>query len=81
MDRARQATASYRNYEQLAMADETFFRSNGAGFFQTIVFERYTNVGMSWYLNSNDKKQIRGSWNYPANQKALDELRKWWATH
>lgn len=63
------------------MADETFFRSNGAGFFQTIVFERYTNVGMSWYLNSNDKKQIRGSWNYPANQKALDELRKWWATH
>lgn len=81
VDRARQATASYRNDEQLAVSDETFNRSKGGGFFQTVVFERYTNVGMSWYLNSDDKRQIRGSWDYATNREALRVMVEWWRTH
>jgi hypothetical protein len=100
VDQSRQATSSCRNDELLAQLDAYFKRAvkrradekkmaDDSEFFQTVVFERYTNVGMSWFLNEEDKRQLIDSWDgekLPGglrneNPKSLELLRKWWKNH
>ncbi|MFO0847145.1 MAG: hypothetical protein U0871_01110 [Gemmataceae bacterium] len=88
-DKARQTSTSFRNDEQLATLD-AYFKQAVEGdkrFFQTVVFERYTEVGMSWYLSDRDRAEIARSWadeqlpgglrNY--NPGAVRALKEWWA--
>ena len=94
VDHARSASASYRNDDDLRKLSEyfrAFFKANAAvapktpdEFFTTVVFERYSDVGMSWYLSPADKTDILGSWDQGEgnmNPASLDKLRKWWAKH
>ena len=92
VDKARQSTSSFRNDDLLAELDE-FFKQSRAGkadpqFFETVVFERYSNVGMSWFLNAEDKAQITNSWSGELpkpltnfNPPSLKLLREWWDKH
>jgi len=48
------------------------------------VFERYTDVGMNWYLSKSDKQDILDSWDKGTgnmNAASLQKLREWWAKH
>ncbi|HVK07589.1 MAG TPA: hypothetical protein VM597_02315 [Gemmataceae bacterium] len=82
---ARTATATYRNDEDLqTLAD--YFREHGRGaqFFTTVVFERYSDVGMNWYLSPADKKDILDSWTAGdgnMNPATLEDLKTWWKIH
>ena len=88
VDNSRQSTASYRNDEMLGRLDEHFksLVKDDPRFFQTVVFERFSNVGMSWYLNDEDKRQILASWDQPrfpggivnTNPGSLKLLEAWW---
>ncbi|MBN9520477.1 hypothetical protein J0H58_18440, partial [bacterium] len=91
-DAARQTTSSFRNDELLAGLDEYFRRAKESKdedqFFQTVVFERYSNVGMSWFLAPEDKRQIENSWKGELpngmrnlNPKSLELLINWWNKH
>jgi hypothetical protein len=95
IDHARSASANYRNDDDLRQLSEYFnayFVANpmaapkqGAdGFFTTVVFERYTEVGMNWYLSAADKRDILDSWDKGEenmNPASLQKLREWWAKH
>lgn len=92
IDHARSASASYRNDAMLQSLSEYFSEYFGANrwyspatginsFFTTVVFERYTDVGMSWYLSESDKQDIEKSWDQgPANMNpgSVERLRQWW---
>jgi hypothetical protein len=93
VDHARSASANYRNDDELKQLSEFFrkyFEDNksdapaqGADqFFTTVVFERYTDVGMNWYLSKTDKQDILDSWDKGTdnmNPASLQKLREWWA--
>jgi Patatin-like phospholipase len=95
VDHARSASANYRNDDSLRQLSEyfrTYFEANkeatppqGADqFFTTVVFERYTDVGMNWYLSKSDKQDILDSWDKGTdnmNPASLQKLREWWARH
>ncbi len=95
IDHARSASASYRNDAMLQSLSEYFSETFGGGrwysppsgvnsFFTTVVFERYTDVGMSWYLSEADKQDIEKSWDQgPANMNpgSVERLRQWWKSH
>jgi len=95
VDHARSASANFRNDDELRQLSE-FFRSYFVAnptaappqgtdqFFTTVVFERYTDVGMNWYLSKSDKKDILDSWDKGEenmNPASLQKLREWWAKH
>jgi hypothetical protein len=96
VDHARSASANYRNDDELAQLGKYFksyFKANAVqlpknvpadNFFTTVVFERYTDVGMNWYLSQSDKKDILDSWDKGKNNMnpaSLHKLREWWAKH
>lgn len=96
VDHARSASANYRNDDELAQLGKYFksyFKANAVhlpknvpadNFFTTVVFERYTDVGMNWYLSKSDKKDILDSWDkgkHNMNPASLQKLREWWAKH
>jgi hypothetical protein len=92
VDHARSSSANYRNDAELQQLHEffrEFYKANAAlapksgaeGFFTTVVFERYTDVGMNWYLSNSDKADILASWdrgkdNY--NPASLKKMKDWW---
>jgi len=95
IDHARSASANYRNDDELRKLSE-YFRSyfvsspmdappqGTDGFFTTVVFERYTEVGMNWYLSASDKRDILDSWDkgeQNMNPASLQKLREWWKKH
>lgn len=93
IDHARSASSNYRNDDELKKLAEyfrEFFRANAAlapasgpkEFFTTAVFERYSDVGMSWYLSKADKKDILDSWKEGdgnMNPASLAKVRAWWS--
>lgn len=96
VDHARSASANYRNDDdlaQLAKFYKEYFKANATklpknvgpdNFFTTVVFERYTDVGMNWYLSASDKKDILDSWDQGKenmNPASLQKLREWWLKH
>src|SRR5262245_37755222 len=95
VDHARSASADYRNDDDLRQLSEFFrnyFTANPLAappqgtdqFFTTVVFERYTDVGMNWYLTKSDKQDILDSWDkgeHNMNPASLHKLREWWAKH
>jgi hypothetical protein len=96
VDHARSASANYRNdddLQQLAKYFKKYFekypedlpgKCPAAHFFTTVVFERYTDVGMNWYLSKSDKKDIIDSWDQGKenmNPASLQKLREWWKNH
>ena len=90
VDKARQTSASFRNDIQLQLLDAWFKEHNkdkNSEFFETVVFERETKVGMSWYLSKADVKNIKDCWpgtggsdseNQAANRSSLNALIQWW---
>ncbi len=94
VDHARSASASYRNDDdlrRLGLFFREYFKANAnkappsaQDFFTTVVFERYSDVGMSWYLSAADKKDILDSWKEGTgnmNPASLAKLREWWGRH
>ncbi|MEZ6142319.1 MAG: patatin-like phospholipase family protein [Zavarzinella sp.] len=95
VDHARSSSANYRNDAELQQLGE-FFQSwfgqaaqAGKGelptwtkdFFTTVVFERYSDVGMNWYLSQADKQLILDSWDKGENNfnpASLKKMLQWW---
>jgi hypothetical protein len=92
VDHARSASANYRNDADLQQLGdyfkdyfdkhpETAPKKGLDQFFTTVVFERYTDVGMNWYLSKEDKQDILDSWDKGEenmNPASVQKLRTWW---
>jgi hypothetical protein len=83
VNHARTASATYRNDDDLYQLSQYFWMHGPwvSQFFTTVVFERYLDVGMNWYLSPADKDLIKDSWDKgPANMNpaSLQKLRDWW---
>jgi hypothetical protein len=86
VNHARTSSATYRNDDDLRQLSD-YFHLAGPGvrqFFTTVVFERYAEVGMNWYLSKADRKLILDCWDQgPRNMNpaSLKKLRDWWKAH
>ncbi|HYV36274.1 MAG TPA: hypothetical protein VE988_11255, partial [Gemmataceae bacterium] len=76
---AFQATASFRNDEQLQVLHDWFNDAPPARpFFTTVVFECQASLALSWYLSDSDiAEAMKGFGQGSANEFALTKLREW----